>query len=135
MNAPKVVIIGAGFGGLRAARDLSQAAVNITLLDKHSYHMFTPLLYQVATASLSTGEVAVPIRSLFRGRNNVRCLMTEVESVDLSEQQVVLRDQNTPRLRLPRHRSGRVDALLRQKRRVGSTRGDPRQPRFGRTPA
>lgn len=93
MNAPKVVIIGAGFGGLRAARQLARSNVQITLVDRHSYHMFTPLLYQVATASLSTSEVAVPIRTLFRGRKNVQCLMAEVETIDFDAQQVVLRNQ------------------------------------------
>lgn len=93
MNAPKVVVIGAGFGGLRAARQLAKSKVHVTLVDRHSYHMFTPLLYQVATASLSTSEVAVPVRSLFRGRKNVQCLMAEVETVDFDAQNVVLRNQ------------------------------------------
>ena len=67
---PHVVILGGGFGGLDAARALSGAAVRVTLIDRHNYHLFQPLLYQVATASLSPGDVASPIRWILRHQQN-----------------------------------------------------------------
>ena len=63
---PSVVIVGAGFGGLRVARGLSRAPVDVTILDRHNYHTFVPLLYQVATAGLSAPAIAAPVRHLFR---------------------------------------------------------------------
>jgi NADH dehydrogenase len=71
MPVPRVVIIGGGFGGLDAARAFSGADAQVTLLDRHNYHLFQPLLYQVATASLSPGDVASPIRWILRGQKNV----------------------------------------------------------------
>ena len=68
---PHVVIIGGGFGGLDAARALAGAPVRVTLLDRHNYHLFQPLLYQVATASLSPGDIASPIRWVLRRQQNV----------------------------------------------------------------
>ena len=65
-TAPHVVIIGGGFGGLEAARALAGAPVRVTLIDRHNYHLFQPLLYQVATASLSPGDIASPIRWVLR---------------------------------------------------------------------
>ena len=79
---PKVVIVGAGFGGLDAARTLRDAPVDITILDRHNYHCFQPLLYQVATATLSPADIAWPIRSLFRRQRNVEVLMADVTGVD-----------------------------------------------------
>jgi NADH dehydrogenase FAD-containing subunit len=79
---PKVVIVGAGFGGLDAARALRDAAVDITILDRHNYHCFQPLLYQVATATLSPADIAWPIRTLFRRQPNVTVLMADVTGVD-----------------------------------------------------
>ncbi len=79
---PKVVIVGAGFGGLDAARVLRDAPVDITILDRHNYHCFQPLLYQVATATLSPADIAWPIRTLFRNQRNVTVLMAEVTGVD-----------------------------------------------------
>lgn len=89
---PHVVVIGAGFAGLRAARLLAKEKVRLTVIDRRSYHMFTPLLYQVATSSLSPSEIAVPIRSQFQGRANVQCIMAEVDAVDLDSQKVTFRD-------------------------------------------
>ena len=79
---PKVVIVGAGFGGLDAARALRDAPVDITVIDRHNYHCFQPLLYQVATASLSPADIAWPIRTLFRRQRNVTVLMADVTGVD-----------------------------------------------------
>ncbi|MFM9864602.1 MAG: FAD-dependent oxidoreductase, partial [Micropepsaceae bacterium] len=69
---PRVVIVGAGFGGLSAAKALKDAPVDITIVDRQNYHLFQPLLYQVATASLSPAEIAQPIRSILRTQKNVR---------------------------------------------------------------
>ena len=95
-TVPRVVIIGAGFGGLIAARKLATSAVQVTLIDRRNYHTFQPLLYQVATAGLSPGEIAAPIRWILRGRSNVRILMGEVEDVDLSRRVVRLVDADIP---------------------------------------
>jgi NADH dehydrogenase len=81
-SLPHVVIIGAGFGGLEAARALSGASVEVTLLDRSNHHLFQPLLYQVATAALSPGDIAWPVRSVFRRSPNVRVLMAEVTGID-----------------------------------------------------
>jgi NADH dehydrogenase len=79
-----VVIVGAGFGGLLCARHLASQAVHITLVDRRNYHTFQPLLYQVATAGISPGEIAAPIRWIMRGRNNVEVLLGEVQDFDLN---------------------------------------------------
>ena len=78
----KVVIVGGGFGGLQAARTLDGANVRVTLLDQHNYHLFQPLLYQVATASLSPGDIASPIRWVLRKQENIDVLLAEVTGVD-----------------------------------------------------
>lgn len=79
---PRVVIVGAGFGGLTAAQKLAKAPVRVTLIDRKNYHTFQPLLYQVATAGLSPGEIAAPIRSILRSHRNVEVLMAEVTGFD-----------------------------------------------------
>ncbi|MEM7346648.1 MAG: NAD(P)/FAD-dependent oxidoreductase [Chloroflexota bacterium] len=84
-NRPKVVIIGAGFGGLFAARALAKQAVDVLLIDRNNYHTFTPLLYQVATCALDPSEIAYPIRSTFRGTANIQILLGTVTAID-SEQ-------------------------------------------------
>ena len=95
-TVPRVVIVGAGFGGLIAARKLATSSVQVTLIDRRNYHTFQPLLYQVATAGLSPGEIAAPIRWILRGRSNVRILMGEVEDVDVSRRVVRLVDADIP---------------------------------------
>lgn len=88
-SRPKVVIIGAGFGGLAAARALKHAPVDIKIIDRRNYHLFQPLLYQVATADLSPADVAWPIRGIFSGQKNVSVALTEVLDVDKDSQQVI----------------------------------------------
>jgi NADH dehydrogenase len=87
---PHVVIIGGGFGGLDAARTLAKAPVRVTLIDRHNYHLFQPLLYQVATASLSPGDIASPIRWILRGQANVKVLLADVRSIDIVAKRVLL---------------------------------------------
>ena len=91
-ESPHVVIVGGGFGGLYAARELARYPVRVTLVDRHNYHLFQPLLYQVATATLSPGEIAEPIRAILRKHRNVRVLLAEATSVDLANRRVVLAD-------------------------------------------
>src|SRR6266404_1977109 len=81
-RTPRVVIVGGGFGGLYAARGLARSPVNVTIVDKHNYHLFRPMLYQVATGLLSADEIAAPIRSIVRKHKNVDVLMAEVIGID-----------------------------------------------------
>jgi NADH dehydrogenase len=92
-NTPRVVIVGAGFGGLTAAQVLARAPVRITVIDQKNYHTFQPLLYQVATAGLSPGEIAAPIRSILHRHENVEVLMAEVTGFDLGRRVVQMADQ------------------------------------------
>ena len=85
---PKVVIVGAGFGGIQAALALSRVAVDVTVLDRQNHHCFQPLLYQVATAALSPAEIAWPIRHMLRQQRNATVFMTEVKRVDLAGRSV-----------------------------------------------
>lgn len=86
-----VVVIGGGFGGLQAALKLRRAPVQVTLVDRRNFHLFQPLNYQVATGSLSTAEVAYPLRAVFRRSRNVRVLLAEADGFDLDARQVRLR--------------------------------------------
>jgi NADH dehydrogenase len=87
---PHIVIIGGGFAGLDAARALSRARVQVTLIDRHNHHVFQPLLYQVATAGLSPGDIASPIRWILRRQENLRVLLATVERIDPVQKQVWL---------------------------------------------
>ncbi|HAL16626.1 MAG TPA: FAD-dependent oxidoreductase [Anaerolineaceae bacterium] len=87
-NLKHVVIVGGGFGGLRAARRLAKAPVCITLIDRNNYHLFQPLLYQVATAGVSPTDVAYPLRSIFRRQKNLVYQMAEVTRVDLNNRRL-----------------------------------------------
>ena len=89
-DAPHVVIIGGGFGGLAAAQALKRAPVRITLLDRRNHHLFQPLLYQVATAGLSPGDIAAPIRWILRKQPNVRVLLAEARAIDPAARTVTL---------------------------------------------
>ena len=88
-SRPRVVILGGGFSGLSAAKALGRAEVDVTVVDRTNHHVFQPLLYQVATASLAPSDIAVPIRWVLRSRRNVRVLMEEVESIDPARRVVV----------------------------------------------
>ena len=93
---PRVVIVGAGFGGLNAAQALAKAPVQITVIDRQNFHTFQPLLYQVATAGLSPGEIAAPIRSILRAHKNIEVLMSEVSGFDLERRTVMTSEANIP---------------------------------------
>jgi len=79
-----VVIIGGGFGGLAAARELARAPVRVTILDRTNHHLFQPLLYQVAMAGLSPADIAAPIRSVVRRQRNTTVYLSEVSAIDLA---------------------------------------------------
>ena len=79
---PRVVIIGAGFGGLSAAKQLAKAPFNVTIVDRHNYHLFQPLLYQVATAGLSPGDIASPIRGILHRQRNAKVILAKVSGID-----------------------------------------------------
>src|SRR6266705_3494382 len=88
----KVVILGGGFGGLAAAQKLKRASVDVTLIDRRNFHLFQPLLYQVATGSLSPGEIAAPLRGVLSRQKNTRVLLGEAVDVDPHAKRVLLRD-------------------------------------------
>src|SRR5881397_2713912 len=92
MNRPRVVIIGAGFGGLECAKRLSGKPADVLLLDRNNYHLFTPLLYQVATALLNPSDIAYPLRAVFRRSRNVRLRQARVVDVDFEAKLVRLHD-------------------------------------------
>src|SRR2546430_509201 len=86
----RVVVVGGGFGGLQAVRKLQGAAVDVTLVDRQNFHLFQPLVYQVATGALSAAEVAAPLRAVLKRQENVRVVLAEVSRFDLERRQVVL---------------------------------------------
>jgi NADH dehydrogenase len=92
---PHVVVLGGGFGGLKAVRKLRKAAVDITLIDRRNHHVFQPLLYQVATAVLNPSDIAAPIRRIVRG-DNVTVLLGEAESIDVANRVVHLEGGDVP---------------------------------------
>jgi NADH:quinone reductase (non-electrogenic) len=91
--APHVVIIGGGFGGLNATKALRKAPVRVTLVDRHNHHLFQPLLYQVATATLSPGDIASPIRWILRHARNTRVWLGDVRAIDLTNRRIMLEDE------------------------------------------
>ncbi|MBI2963719.1 MAG: NAD(P)/FAD-dependent oxidoreductase [Deltaproteobacteria bacterium] len=93
--APHVVIVGGGFGGLYAAKALDRAPLRVTVIDRRNHHLFQPLLYQVAMAGLSPGDIAYPIRSILRRQANARVLLAEVEAVDLGARRVSLAGEDS----------------------------------------
>jgi NADH dehydrogenase len=91
-----VVIIGAGFGGLSAAIQLAKAPFNITIVDRHNYHLFQPLLYQVATAGLSPGDIASPIRGILHRQRNAKVILAKVSGIDTARREVVAEGRRIP---------------------------------------
>jgi NADH dehydrogenase len=89
-SAHRVVVVGGGFGGLTAVRELRRAPVEITLIDRRNFHLFQPLLYQVATGVLAAGEIAEPLRTVFERDRNVRVVLGEVVGFDLADHCVVV---------------------------------------------
>jgi NADH dehydrogenase len=95
-RTPRIVIIGAGFGGLSAAKALARAAAEVIVIDERNYHLFQPLLYQVATAGLSPADIAAPIRGILTRHKNVRVLLGRVTGIDVAARTVILRDRKVP---------------------------------------
>jgi NADH dehydrogenase len=91
-TGPHIVIVGGGFGGLYAAKRLAKHPLQITLIDRRNHHLFQPLLYQVATAGLSPGNIAAPLRGILRGHDNVRVLLGEMQGLDAKNNAVILTD-------------------------------------------
>src|SRR5436853_6732298 len=85
---PRVVILGAGFGGLEAAKKLACEKVRVTVIDRANYHLFQPLLYQVATAALSPADIAAPIRAILSKCENMEVILAEVEAIDVEAKKV-----------------------------------------------
>src|SRR5438128_6885146 len=93
----RVLIVGGGFGGLYAARELGKdERVEVTLVDRRNHHLFSPLLYQVATAALSPGDIAYPIRAILRGQANTRVLLGDAVAIDPVRRELVLSDERIP---------------------------------------
>ncbi len=95
-HQPRVVIVGAGFGGLQAAKSLKDAPVQVTVIDSNNFHLFQPMLYQVATAGLSPADIASPVRQILQKQENTEVLMAEVTGVHVAEQRVLLHEQSLP---------------------------------------
>jgi NADH:ubiquinone reductase (H+-translocating) len=93
---PHVVIVGAGFGGLQAARALRDAPVRVTVIDRNNHHLFQPLLYQVATAGISPADICAPVRSILRKQKNADVVLGEVTGVDVEAKLVLMQDQSIP---------------------------------------
>src|SRR5207244_11339076 len=90
---PRVVIICAGFGGLEAAKKLAGQGVRVTMVDRTNYHLFQPLLYQVATAALSPADIAAPVRAILSKSKNMEVILAEVESIDVNAKKVRMVDE------------------------------------------
>jgi NADH dehydrogenase len=89
-NQPHIIVVGGGFGGLNVVKALQDAPVQITLVDRHNYHLFRPLLYQVAMAGLSPADIASPLRVIFKRNKNVRTILADVTDIDTEQRQVIL---------------------------------------------
>src|SRR5207245_3536990 len=95
-SSHRVVIVGGGFGGLYAAKSLGKASVSLTVIDRRNFHLFQPLLYQVATGALSPGEIASPLRVVLQRNRNTEVLLGEVVDLDVLGRRVILRDGEAP---------------------------------------
>jgi NADH dehydrogenase len=104
----RVVVVGGGFGGIQAVHKLRRAPVEVTLIDRRNFHLFQPLTYQVATGALSPGEIAYPLRAIFKRHQNVRVLLAEVADVDLEKREVQL----TPVGEVPAPATIQYDTLI-----------------------
>ena len=93
---PRVVIVGAGFGGLSAAKQLAGTPFDVTVVDQHNYHLFQPLLYQVATAALSPADIASPIRGILRRQQNVNVILAKVSGVDVARKEIIAEGRRVP---------------------------------------
>src|SRR6516162_175530 len=93
---PRVVIIGAGFGGLSAAKQLARAPFDVTIVDRHNYHLFQPLLYQVATAGLSPGDIASPTRGILSRQKNAKVILAKVSDIDIARSEVIAEGRRIP---------------------------------------
>ena len=91
---PRIVILGAGFGGLFAAKKLAGVAADVTVIDRHNYHLFQPLLYQVATAGLPPSDIAWPIRSILSRQKNTSVLLDEVMDINVGLHEVILQNDS-----------------------------------------
>jgi NADH:quinone reductase (non-electrogenic) len=98
MSQPRVIIVGAGFGGLAAAKALKNTSAQVILIDRTNHHLFQPLLYQVATAALTLSQIATPIRSIFRKQKNVTVILGEVTGVDKERKCVFVSDADRERV-------------------------------------
>ena len=95
-NPPRVVVVGAGFGGMQAAQSLARSGAEILLIDRHNYNTFVPLLYQVAAAQIAPESIAYPLRTVLRRAPRTRFLMATVQSIDFAHQVVETDDQVIP---------------------------------------
>jgi NADH:ubiquinone reductase (H+-translocating) len=95
IRRPRVIVIGAGFAGMAAAQQLANAYVDVLLVDRNNYHLFTPLLYQVATCSLDASDIAYPIRTIFRHQSNLEFRLGEVTDIDMVHQTVIIRENES----------------------------------------
>ena len=119
---PRVLILGGGFAGIGAARKLKDADVDVVLVDKHDYHTFQPLLYQLATDLLETSAVGHPLRDLFHDQPNTTFHQATVTGIDLAGAHGAVRGAGPDRVRLPRAGARRRGQLLRHAREPQSTR-------------
>ena len=90
----KVIIVGAGYAGLQAAKGLANSSFNITIIDKRNYHLFQPLLYQVATAGLSPADIATPIRNIFRSQKNVKIILDELIAINAHSNKIITKNNS-----------------------------------------
>ena len=88
----KIIIVGAGFAGMQAAKKLTNSSFEVTIIDKHNYHLFQPLLYQVATAGLSPADIALPIRNIFRSQKNIKVILDELIGINPRINQITTRN-------------------------------------------
>ena len=110
----RVVILGGGFGGLNAAQKLKRAPVDVILIDRRNFHLFQPLMYQVATGSLSPGEIAAPLRGVLSKQKNTQVLLGEAADIDPDTKRVILRDGGEFSVRFVDCSDRFTDFLLRQ---------------------